>query len=150
MELENAAEVYCRQLGEKLGLLDAFSQETDHVRHLLDAGEIDRLGVHLRKRQECIDKVNRLDKETEGLLRSCRLSMEKCSGKTKQQIERCREQIKRTLESIASSDKECRSIARGLREELKGDILKMQKGAMATRGYGGTRRHNPRFLNVRQ
>ena len=150
MNFEQAADAYCEHLDEKLGLLGGFKEETDNVKHLLDAGETSRLGVHLKRRQKFIDQINGLDKKAEEFWPDGSLAPGKCPEKTRRRIEDYHERIKNTLKTISALDRVCGSTADKLRDAMKGEILKLKQGVAATKGYGIPRRDDPRFLDVRR
>lgn len=150
MNLEQVADEYCKHLDKKLGLLGGFKEETETVKHLLDAGETSRLGVHLKKRQKFIDQINGLDKKAEKFWPGGSLTPANCPEKTRRRIEDYHERIRITLEAISALDRECRSTVSERRDGLKQDILQLKQGVAATKGYGGARRDDPRYLDVRR
>ncbi len=150
MDFEQAADEYCKHLDKKLGLLGGFKEETDNVKHLLDGGDTSRLGVHLKKRQKFIDQINGLDKKAETFWPGGFQTLGKCTDKTRGRVEAYHERIKVTLEAISALDRKCRSTVSERRDGLKQDILQLKQGVAATKGYGGVRRDDPRYLDVRR
>jgi len=150
MDFQQAADEYCKHLDKKLGLLGGFKEETENVKHLLDAGETSRLGVQLKKRQKFIDQINGLDKKAGTFWPGGSPAPGKCDEKTRRRIEDYHERIKKTLEVISALDRECRSAVSERRDGLKQEILQLKQGVAATKGYGVARRDDPRFLDVRR
>ena len=150
MNFEQAADEYCKHLDKKLGLLGRFKEETDNVKHLLDAGGTSHLGAHLKKRQKFIDQINGLDKKAETFWPGGSPVPGKCTEKTRRRIEEYHERIRMTLEDISALDRECLSTVSERRDGLKQDILQLKQGVVATKGYGGQCRDDPKFLDVRR
>lgn len=150
MGLANCADEYCKQLDEKLALLEQFKEETVNVKRFLDDGEVDGIGLHLKKRQRVVDRISRLDKDMNRLKERAHVSAESDSAKTGRRIKSYYESIKDALEKIAAVDQECRSKAIEFHDGLKRNILQMKQGVAATKGYGAPRCKDPKFLDVRR
>lgn len=141
---------YRSRLGEKVRLLDMYKNETDEVKRVLDAKETEVLNRRLKARQRLVDRINRVDKEIDGLMKGAEAPMKVGPKETRGLIRDYTNKIRNTLESIFVTEQECRVLASTQRDVMKRSILEMRQGRAATKGYDARYHTHPRFLDVRR
>jgi len=150
MEVEEISKKCCARLREKIRLLHSYKLATDKIKDALESRDVTLLGGHLKERQGIMVKVNRIDKEIEKCLQANGFSVEKLSEKAKDLVGGYLDQIKAALESISGPDKKCLELARSGHDNIKSEILQLQRVRRVARGYRPTPCHPPRFLDMKR
>ena len=139
----NTGKEICSFLEKKLSVFNRYLSITKRMKQTLNDKEAGNLGGLVSERQDCINKIERIN-----------LSMEKIvnagSDKFKGLIDGYLKDIKSIIETIAPIDSELMVMVREEGESIKTELLKMRNVRQAAQGYRNERRYSPRFLDTRR
>ena len=150
MSIEETWNQYCARLREKVQSLDEFQNLANETKKAWESGNTSHLNRHLEARQGLISRMEQIDKELQTFSDGDGSCMEGLSGKAKNLVQHYLGQVKTALERLAAMDKECLALARAHLDSMKSEILKVQHGLRAARGYRLAVEHHPRFLDVKR
>jgi hypothetical protein len=150
MSVEKPWDKYCACLKEKAQSLDDFEHLGNETKEVLESKNALHLNRHLEARQRLISRMEQIDKDLHTFTDGNGSCMEGLSGKAKNLVQHYLGQIRTTLERLAAMDKECLALARAHLDSMKSEILKVQHGLRAARGYRLAVEHHPRFLDVKR
>jgi len=150
MSIEETWNQYCARLREKVQSLDEFQNLANETKKAWESGNTSHLNRHLEARQSLISRMEQIDKELQTFSDGDGSCMEGLSGKAKNLVQHYLGQVKTALERLAAMDKECLALARAHLDSMKSEILKVQHGLRAARGYRLAVEHHPRFLDVKR
>lgn len=139
----NTGKEICLFIEKKIALFNRYLSITKRMKQTLNNKEPGNLGGLVSERQDCIDKIEKIN-----------LSMEKIvnagSAKFKGLIDGYLKDIKNITETIAPIDSELMVKVREEGESIKTELLKMRNVRQASQGYRNEGRYSPRFLDTRR
>ena len=138
----NTGKEICSFLEKKLSLFNRYLSITKRMKQTLNDKEAGNLGGLVSERQDCINKIERID-----------LSMEKIGkgeGGGEGLIDGYLKDIKSIIETIVPIDRELIVMAKEEGESIKTELLKMRNVRQASQGYRNEGRYSPRFLDTRR
>lgn len=150
MRVEKPWDKYCACLKEKVQTLDDFEHLANETKKALESEKALHLNRHLEARQRLISRMKQIDKDLHTFSDADGSFMEGLSGKAKNLVQHYLGQIRTALERVAAMDKQCLALALAHLDAMKSQILTMQHGLRAARGYGLAVEHHPRFLDVKR
>ena len=150
MEIEEICKKYSARLKDRIGLLDGFTQATAKMKEALEAKDIRQINLHLKERQGIIDRIQNIDNEVDSFVHADGFSMDRVSGKAKDQLRGYFDRMRSTLESLSGTDKQCLQLAGDEHDRMKSEILTVQRGRRVARGYRPTCHQIPRFLDMKR
>ncbi len=140
----------CSFLEEKLLLFDRYLSITERMKKTFKDKEAGHLGTFLSKRQDCIERIGRIDSSIENIIEASSKKLNNDSGKFNGVIGNRLEKLKGIMETVNLMDGELMGVVKEEGEGLKRDLLKMRNVRQAARGYKKAVTCTPRFLDTRR
>ena len=135
----------CSFVEEKFSLFTRYLSITERMKEGLNDKEADTLDGILSERQNCINKIEKID-----------LSLKKIGGEKgkslgdtfKGLIDGYLKDIKSVMEAVGPLERELMVMVKEEGEGIKFELLKMRKVRQAGRGYRRESGYRPRFLDT--
>jgi hypothetical protein len=137
-------------LTEKLETLKEFLSISKSMKACLDLPDMEEVTRWMAKRQELINRINRMDQEAAQMAEESPLSEAPWSGRLRNEALPLYKSIVKGLQTLKAIDEECQDRISALSTEVKAEMQKVFQGMIAVRGYMGNPTRSPKFLDVRK
>ena len=137
----------CTLLDEKSSLFQRYLSATKRIKEAF-VGEGEgkgNPGVFIAERQSLIERIEKIDKAVERVIKSDASHGE--SGSFSENIETRLQDIKAMMERVKPMDEALMAMVREGEEQAKKALLKMQKSRNAVNGYQRMGKFTPRFFD---
>jgi len=145
----NAEVAVCPLMESKLAILNRYLSITEQMKLAFDGDGENRLAQLASERQDCIQKVDRID----AALGEINVGSRKRNGPVpdgmKPSVDGCLSKICGVIEAISSLDREVMAQAKSTAYNLKSDLLKIRHTRTATGIYTRKPDVPPRFFATR-
>jgi len=138
----------CSFLEKKLALFTRYLSITKRMKEALRDKEAGNPGVFISERQDCINKIEKVDSSIEKIIEASADKLTHISDKFKGLIDSYLSSIKSITETVHSIDKELMVTVKEEGEGIKKELLRMRNVRQVTRGYKKKKRYSPRFLDT--
>jgi hypothetical protein len=135
--LEKKVSLMTQYLSITRNLKDSFAQEK----------EINLEGL-LAKRQDCIDKMEKMDLSLKKISRQGAEELSRISRELNGKLGGYLQRIKGLVEQIAPMDAEVMAMVREESRGIKEELTKMKQVRQAAKGYGSRESHIPRYVDA--
>ncbi|MBW2000891.1 MAG: hypothetical protein JRI30_00035 [Deltaproteobacteria bacterium] len=105
-------------------------------------------GVFISERQDCINKIEKIDSSIEKIIKASTDKLNHISDKFTGLIHSYLSSIKSIMETVDCIDRELMVMVKEEGEGIKKELLKMRNVRQITRGYKKEKRYTPRFLDT--
>jgi hypothetical protein len=137
-------------LEKKLALFDRYLTITERMRDaFIDNGARDPRPF-ISKRQACIANIGRIDASVEKILEKRSDGLRHISGKCRASIDGYLERLRSIMGTADLMDRELMGMAKEQSEDIKSELVELQKVRQAARGYGDRIKSPPRFLDTKR
>jgi len=103
----------------------------------------------LAKRQDCIDKIKKIDLSLQKVMRQGAGELSRISRELKGKLNGYLQRIKGLVEQIGPIDAEVMVMVREESRDIKEALTIMKQVRQATKGYGSKESHIPRYIDAR-
>ena len=148
MKDKDAPREICSFFEKKLSLFRRYLLISKRLQQALRNKEKGDFGIFLSRRQECINKIERIDVSIEGLLQGSYDSLSHIPERLKGLIEGYLKGIKSAIETVDLIDRELLVMVREEGESVKRELLQIHNVRQAAQGYKRGKRASPRFLDA--
>ena len=146
-EIDPEREV-CSFLEKKLTLINRYLSITKRMKETLRDKGASNPGVFISERQDCINKVKKIDSSIEKIIKASTDKLNYISDKFKGLIHSYLSSIKSIMETIDLIDRELMVMVKEEGEDIKKELLRIRNVRQVTRGYKKEKRYSPRFLDT--
>ena len=146
-EIDPGKEV-CSFLEKKLTLFRRYLHTTKRMKEALKDKEAGNPGDFISERQNCINKIGKIDSSIENIINTSADRLNHISGKFSKLIHGYLSSITSIMETVDLIDRELMIMVKEQGEGTKREILRMRNVQQAARGYKKEKRYNPRFLDT--
>ena len=140
----------CSSLEKKLILFDRYLSISKSMEGTLEGKERKTLGTVISERQDCIEKIKRIDSSMGKFMRETTDRVSHVSEKVKSMIDEHLKNIKSVMEAIVPIDRRFTVIVKAEHDNLKTELLRIRNVRQAACGYTKETIHSPRFLDKRR
>lgn len=142
----------CAFVEKKLAHFKRYLSVTEKMKQAFgNEEEINNLGSLISKRQDCINKIDRVDLSIKNLIKGGSVRFSRVSNKYKGMIDGYLLKIRDIMTTVDLMDKELMVMAKQKGDGIKTEVLKTRNFRQAARGYGGSTGYNTaRFLDTRR
>ena len=144
----DAGKEICSFLEKKLSLFNRYLSITKRMKEALKKKGAGNPGVFISERQDCIDKIEKIDSSIEKIIKASADKLNHISDKFKGLIDSYLAKIKSIMETIDPIDRELMVMVKKEGEGIKHELIKMRNVRQVARGYRKERRFSPRFLDT--
>ena len=141
----NKGKEICSFLQKKLALFSQYLSITKRMKEALNDKETSNIGASISERQDCINKIERIDASIERIVKE---GSGKGDGGGEGLIDSYMSRIKSIMETIDLMDKELTVMVKEESETIKTELLNIRNVRHAARGYKKIERFSPRFLDT--
>lgn len=138
----------CLLLEKKLALFNRYLTITERMRDAF----IDNSGQDPRpfisKRQACIGNIGRVDASLQKISERGPDPLHHISGKCRASIDGYLKRLRSTMGAAELMDRELMGMVKGHSEDIRSELVELQKVRQAARGYGDKVKSPPRFLDT--
>jgi len=138
----------CPFLEKKLNLFTRYLSITKRMKKALRDKEAVNPGVFISERQDCINKIEKIDSSIEKIIKASTDKLNHISDKFTGLIHSYLSSIKSIMETVDCIDRELMVMVKEEGEGIKKELLKMRNVRQITRGYKKEKRYTPRFLDT--
>jgi small-conductance mechanosensitive channel len=135
--LEKKVSLMTQYLSITRNLKDSFAQEK----------EINLEGL-LAKRQDCIDKMEKMDLSLKKISRQGAEELSRISRELNGKLGGYLQRIKGLVEQIAPMDAEVMAMVREESRDIREELTKMKQAKQAAKEYGSRESHIPRYVDA--
>ncbi|MDY7036403.1 MAG: hypothetical protein SV375_09630 [Thermodesulfobacteriota bacterium] len=128
----------CSFIESKLALFKSYLSITRGMKETLGNKKVDNLGDLILKRQDCIQRIEKVDLSIDQIIR----------GGGQKLIDSNLTNLRDIMKTVDLMDRELIVMIKEECEGIKTETLKMQNVRQAARGYKGAGRYAPMFLNT--
>jgi DNA topoisomerase VI subunit B len=138
----------CSFLEKKLTLFNRYLSITKRMKKALRDKEAVNPGVFLSERQECINKIRKIDSSIEKIIKASTDKLNHISDKFTRLIHGYLSSIKSIMETVDLIDRELMVMVKEEGEGIKKELLRIWNGRQVARDYKKEKRYTPRFLDT--
>jgi len=138
----------CSFFEKKLNLFTRYLSITKRMKKALRDKEAVNPGVFISERQDCINKIEKIDSSIEKIIKASTDKLNHISDKFTGLIHSYLSSIKSIMETVDCIDRELMVMVKEEGEGIKKELLKMRNVRQITRGYKKEKRYTPRFLDT--
>ena len=139
----------CELLERKLSVFKRYLSVTLEMKQVLERDPDDGLDPLISKRQRCINTINTIDRDLDGIGGKLRSGIEKVSSKVMERIGRYINRIEAVIKTITPLERELVTLASMESDTREAALLKLRQTRKATEGYGGHDGGRARFLDMK-
>lgn len=143
-------EKFCSYLEKKVALFQRYLSLTERMKATLQHVETSNLGSLIAQRQDCIQRIEKLDRFMQKVVQTGSDMRSRISGRLNGLIDGYLQTLKTLMEKLEPLDMELMVLVKQEGASIKTDLLKKQKVRQAAKGYGSFRKHPARFLDTRR
>jgi hypothetical protein len=136
-------------LEQKAALMTQYLSITRNMKDSLVREKELHLEGLLAKRQDCIDKIEKIDLSLKKILRLGAGELSRISREWQGKLDGYLQRIKSLVEQIGPIDAEVLVLVREESRDIKEALAKVKKVKQAAKGYGSKENHNPRYIDAR-
>jgi hypothetical protein len=140
----------CSFLETKLALFKKYLSVTKRMKAGSSSQEADHLGQLIVKRQDLIQKIDRIDMSIKRMISRGSDKPYPVAEKIKGLVDSYSKSIKKIMEKVESLDRELSAAIKQEGDSIKTDLLGMQQVRKAAKGYGSFQRYPAKFLDTRR
>ena len=146
----DAGKKICWFLEKKLALFRQYQSITMRMKEtMINNGETG-VAELVNKRQDCINKINKIDRSMEKTIRECGHPFQNVYIKFRGSIDRYLQHIKDIMESVYPMDRKIMVWVAEEKENFKTELLRRQNIRKAVKGYRNDVGCYARFLDTRK
>ena len=149
-KIHDPGEEICSFLEKKLAFFEQYLSITKKMKEDFNDKEENDIGAFLSERQNCINKIQKVDLSVAKVIKAGSDGIDHISHKLKAMMDSYLEKIKNIMDSVDLIDKELMVKVKEESNSVKRDLLKMRNVRKAARGYRPETRYSPRFLDQRR
>jgi len=138
----------CSFLEKKLTLFNRYLSITKRMKEALRDKGASNPGVFISERQDCINKIEKIDSSIEKIIKASTNKLNHISDKFKGLIHSYLSSIKSIMETVDCIDRELMVVVKEEGEGIKKELLRMRNVQQVARGYKKEKRYSPRFLDT--
>ena len=138
----------CSLLEKKLALFNQYLSITKRMRDALIDNSAEDPRPFISKRQACIANIGRVDASAEKILEKRSDRLHHISGKCRASIDGYLKHLRSIMGTADLMDRELMGMVKEQSEDIKSDLVELQKVRQAARGYGDRMKSPPRFLDT--
>ena len=138
----------CSFLEKKLTLINRYLSITKRMKETLRDKGASNPGVFISERQDCINKIEKIDSSIEKIIKASTDKLNHISDKFKGLIHSYLSSIKSIMETVDCIDRELMVVVKEEGEGIKKELLRMRNVQQVARGYKKEKRYSPRFLDT--
>jgi hypothetical protein len=135
-------------LEKKLALFDRYLTITERMRDAFIDNSSQDPRPFISKRQACIANIGRIDASVEKILERRSDGHHHITGKCRASIDGYLERLRSIMGTADLMDRELMGMAKEQSEDIKSELVELQKVRQAARGYGDRIKSPPRFLDT--
>jgi len=140
----------CIFLEKKLSLFKKYLSITENMKESLSNNERGNLGSLVSERQNCINKIDKINLSMKKITKLSSEKLYTVSDKFAWLIECYFKGIRNIMETIPPVDRELMAMVREEADSIKTELLNMRNVRQAAQGYKNERLCPPRFLDMKR
>ena len=144
----NPRKKICSFLEKKLALFTTYLSITKRMKKALRDKEAVNPGVFISERQNCINKIEKIDSSVENIINTSTDKRNHISDKFSELIHSYLSSIKSIMKTVDLIDRELMIMVKEEGEGIKKELLRMRNVQQVARGYKKEKRYTPRFLDT--
>jgi hypothetical protein len=137
-------------LGKKLALFKQYLSITERMKETIISDAENNIVGFVNKRQDCINKINKIDRSIEKMVKTSDCRFQNISSKFKGSLDGYVHDIKGVMEEMVPIEKEMMRMVAEEKESVKTEILRRQNARNAISGYRNNARHSAKFLDTKK
>ena len=138
----------CSFFEKKLALFNRYLSITKKMKEVLKNKEAGNPGVFISERQDCINKIDKIDSSIEKIIKASADKLNHISDKFKGLINGYLSSIKSIMETVDCIDRELMVMVKEEGEGIKKELLRVRNVWQVARGYKMEKRYSPRLLDT--
>lgn len=137
-------------LDEKLKMLNELMSISESLKKSLALSTLGEMTQWITKRQQIIERIDRIDHEIQTMSGLSSLNGMKWSDQMKEEVLSLSRAIEKGLQAVKALDEECRQQVMILRNEVKAELQKAFQELLTIRSYMRKTAEPPNFLDIRR
>ena len=140
----------CLYMEQKVSLMTQYLSITKTMKETFMLKKEINLGNLLSKRQDCINKIQKIDLSVKKIMNTGAEELSRISDELKSSLDGYLLSIKSLLERIAPLDSEVMVMVKEESRGIKAELLKISNARQAAKGYGSNEKRIPMYMDARR
>ena len=138
----------CSLLEKKLALFNQYLTITERMKEAFIDNRAQDPRPFISKRQACIANIGRVEASVEKILEGRSDGLHHISGKCRASIDGYLKRLRSIMVTADLIDRELMGMVKEQSEDIKSELVELQKARQAARGYGDKMKSPPKFVDT--